>query len=92
MTKIVTVPAEEIESIVGVLRHDHDHIGRVSENHLGSRTVHILHSQECVSQNDDLRECEFSKALAWLSPWEWPINCPLYLDLIDRKLTYQYME
>lgn len=54
------VPADEIESIVGVKRHPRLHFGRAVS---AEKRVYILHSQECLDSGIDLRECEYSIAL-----------------------------
>jgi hypothetical protein len=75
------VPTDEIERIVGVSRHDSDHIGRAVSD---EQQVYILHSKECLDSGIDLRECEFSVALdlginplMW-GPWE---DVPVVLAL-----------
>ena len=58
------VPADQIESVVGVARHPKMHFGRAVS---AEQKVYILHSQECRDHRDnlrdDLRECGFSIAL-----------------------------
>jgi hypothetical protein len=54
------VPAENIERIVGTLRHPTLHYGHASSS---EQTVYILHSQECLDSGIDLRDCAFSVAL-----------------------------
>jgi hypothetical protein len=54
------VPAEQIETIVGVKRQATEHWGRAVS---AEETVYILHSQECKDSTPDLRECPFSIAL-----------------------------
>ena len=54
------VDPSEIEGIVGIKRHEHDHYGRYVS---AEKTVYILHSQWCVDHTEDLRDCLYSKAL-----------------------------
>lgn len=54
------VPRAEIEQIVGVVRHATEHVGRAVSV---EQTVYILHSQECLDRDIDLRDCPFSLAL-----------------------------
>lgn len=58
MTELV--PAEEIEEIVGALRHPHQHLGRAVS---AEQSLYILHSQKCKDSGIDLRDCEWSLAL-----------------------------
>ena len=57
---IALVPADRIEEIVGVKRHQRAHYGRAVS---AERTVYILHSQRCKDSGIDLRECLYSTAL-----------------------------
>ena len=52
------VPAGEIEKIFDVPRPVQSHLGLLKDG-----TVYIMHSQECLFLNPDLRECEFSRSL-----------------------------
>lgn len=54
------IPPDEVEQLVGAKRHPTKHIGRADHE---ERMIYILHSQECVDTNLDLRECKFSVAL-----------------------------
>lgn len=58
------VDPTEIETIVGIKRHDVYHYARAvsDEGGLGG-TVFILHSQSCVDSTPDLRGCPFSLAI-----------------------------
>lgn len=55
-----TVPADQIEQIVGTERHTTRHYARAVS---AEQTVYILHSQECRDRYDDLRDCPWSLAL-----------------------------
>lgn len=67
MTELV--PADEIEQIVGIERHETRHYARaVSEE----QTVYILHSRRCRDSGRDLRECPFSVALdTGIDEYDW---------------------
>lgn len=54
------VPADQIERIVGVARHQVKHYARAVT---ATQTMYILHSQECVDTGRDLRRCRYSLAL-----------------------------
>lgn len=54
------VPAEEIEQIVGIERHETRHYARAVS---AEQVVYILHSRKCLAAERDLRECLFSLAL-----------------------------
>lgn len=54
------VPADQIERIVGADRHPSYHITRAVS---AEQTVYILHSQKCLTDYPDLRDCPFSLAL-----------------------------
>lgn len=54
------VPAEEIEKIVGAKRHRKLHVGRAVSD---EQRVYIMHSQQCLARQSDLRQCEYSIAL-----------------------------
>lgn len=54
------VPADQIEAIVGTIRHPTRHYARAVS---AEQTVYILHSHECLASGRDLRECEYSLAL-----------------------------
>lgn len=54
------VPNHKIEQIVGHKRHQRIHFGRAES---AERIMYVLHSYNCLEQNPDLRECEFSVAL-----------------------------
>lgn len=75
MTDIV--PAQDIERIVGVPRRQTEHWGRAVS---AEQTVYILHSQECLADPFDLRDCEFSTALdQGIDPAEWVEDVPVPL-------------
>lgn len=79
------VPADQIETIVGVQRDAMEHYGRSVSS---ERTVYILHSQECKDSTPDLRECPFSVALdrgiedliPW-AEWRWVLDQPVPLEI-----------
>ncbi len=76
------VPTDEIERIVGVSRHDWDHIGRAVSD---EQQVYILHSKECIESGIDLRECEFSVALdLGINPlmWKQQQDVPVVLAIL----------
>lgn len=54
------VPAEDIERIVGVARHQTKHYGRADS---AEETVYVLHSRDCKDSGIDLRDCPYSIAL-----------------------------
>lgn len=54
------VPADEIEQIVGVERHQSTHYGRAVS---AEQVVYILHSHHCRDSTLDLRDCLYSLAL-----------------------------
>jgi len=70
------VPADQIEQIVGVQRHQTEHFARAVS---AEQTVYILHSRECRDSTPDLRDCPFSIALDrgidHRIPWSrwWPV-------------------
>ena len=76
------VPTNEIEAIVGIARHPSYHFGR---NSTGDEKIYILHSQECLDREADLRDCPFSVALdAGVEESDWTgdrANRPLRLEL-----------
>lgn len=59
MTELVD--ASQIEQLVGAQRHPEEHFGRADSE---TSTVYILHSEACLSSTPDLRDCEYSIALA----------------------------
>ena len=54
------VDPSSIEEIVGVKRHIRRHYARAVSS---TQTFYILHSQRCLDNRIDLRECRFSLAL-----------------------------
>lgn len=54
------VNPDQIESIVGIQRHQTNHYGRVVSK---DQMVYILHSKDCLEERSDLRTCPFSLAL-----------------------------
>lgn len=59
MTEIV--PADEIEDIVGAPRQPFTHLGRAVSS---EQIFYILHPKWCLDTQGDLRQCEYSLALA----------------------------
>jgi len=54
------VDPTEIETILGIARHETDHYGRAVS---AEQQVYVLHSAECRNAGGDLRECPYSIAL-----------------------------
>ena len=75
------VPADQIERIVGIRRHDTLHWGRAVE---AEQTVYILHSKNCKASTPDLRMCSFSIALD--RGIDGPKTWPEWRDVIDRPV------
>ena len=78
------VPADQIEQIVGTLRHPTRHYARAIT---AEQTVYILHSQACRDHTPDLRDCVYSIALdrgidpvadAWDGHYDSPQQVALY--------------
>jgi hypothetical protein len=85
MTK--QVPADDIEKIVGVPRHPVVHWGKAVSK---DQRVYILHSEHCVQQYADLRECPYSLALDQgidLDDWEEDVEVVLTLDEYDDGIS-----
>lgn len=82
MTDIVD--PEIAATIVGADRHATDHIGRAVS---AEQKVYILHSQECLDTQIDLRWCEFSKALdRGIILNRWIEDMPVRLAIVDGRL------
>ncbi len=82
MTDIV--PAEDIERIVGVPRHAHQHWGRAVS---AEQKVYILHSQKCLDSISDLTGCPYSLALddgIDIEDWTEDVAVPLLLHEQDE--------
>ncbi len=80
------VPANEIERIVGVSRHDTDHIGRAVS---AEQRLYILHPKECLATQTDARSCEFSVALdngIMMSKWGEFEDRPMVLGTFEGRL------
>lgn len=54
------VPADEIEAIVGVSRHQSQHYARLVS---AEQKVYVLHSRGCLDDEVDLRDCPYSLAI-----------------------------
>lgn len=74
------VPAEKIEGIVGVARHDRLHLGRAVS---AEQRVYVLHSRACLDSGIDLRECVYSVAL------DWGILLGDWVDMEDRPVSLE---
>lgn len=81
------VPTDEIEAIVGVKRHQSEHIARAVS---AEQKVYILHSQGClddITSDDpewqrDLRDCPFSLALdRGIDKDNWPEDVPIRVSV-----------
>jgi hypothetical protein len=82
MTEVVA--ASQIETVVGVRRHETKHYGRAVSV---EEKVYILHSQECLEVREDLRRCPFSLALdRGIDVERWVEDVPLPLAIIDGEL------
>jgi len=80
------VPNYQIEQIVGVPRHSRIHYGRAVSS---EQTMYILHSKNCLKDNPDLRDCEFSVALdngLDMDKWEDYQDRTLVLSIVDGSL------
>ncbi len=78
------VPVYQIEQIVGVPRHPTIHYGRAVSS---QETFYILHSERCLKQRSDLRDCPFSTALdRGIDPDDWISDKPTVLSFRDGQL------
>lgn len=78
------VDPERIESIVGTKRHQRAHFAKAVSS---EQRVYILHSQNCVEDNSDLRDCEFSLALdAGIDIEKWNENTTTLVQVVDGEL------
>lgn len=78
------VPAEDIEAIVGAKRHPILHIARAVS---ADQRVYVLHSERCVKQIPDLRDCAYSLALDnGINPDEWIEDTPVTVRIIGDQL------
>jgi len=59
------VNSKEIEEIIGAPRNRKAHFGKLIT---AEDKIYIMHSYECVFKNEDLRQCEFSKAMDHSTP------------------------
>lgn len=76
-----TVPAQDIEQIVGVQRHATEHWGRAVS---AEQQVYILHSADCLNVRPDLRQCPYSLALDdGINVNYWTEDVPLRLTVED---------
>lgn len=75
----------EIERIVGVKRHLRAHFARAVSK---EQRVYILHSQVCLEDNKDLRNCEFSLALdKGIDESQWVLDRPVPVKIVNGRLT-----
>jgi hypothetical protein len=80
------VDPEKIEGIVGTRRHARAHFGRAVSY---EQQFYILHSQICVEDNEDLRDCVFSQALNLgidLEVWGSLQDRPVLLQIRGNRL------
>jgi hypothetical protein len=56
----ILIPPQDIERLVGAVRHETLHLARAAT---AEQTVYVLHSHECKGLYVDLRDCPFSMAL-----------------------------
>lgn len=81
------VPAEHIEKVVGVARDQTHHFGRAVS---AEETFYILHSRACFDSTNDLRTCEFSKALDFgIDVDFWPLDEPVELYIVRGRLAHK---
>ena len=81
-----TVPADQIEAIVGAKRDPHRHIVRAVLGENLAADVYILHSADCLATGRPLTECPYSLALdrgMSLQRWVGFFNQPVYVRLIQ---------
>ena len=76
------VPADQIEAVVGVKRHQTAHVIR---GDYATGMAYILHPHDCLARYADLRDCPWSLALdrgdAWL-----PDDKPHYVRVRNGQL------
>ena len=78
------VPAGRVARIMGAPRHATKHLAKAVS---AERVVYILHSQECLTMFDDLRDCPFSLALdTGVDVAEWVENQPAEVAIEDGRL------
>ncbi|MCV7255302.1 hypothetical protein H7J86_24365 [Mycobacterium hackensackense] len=80
------VPADQIEQIVGIKRHDTKHYGRAVS---AEEQVYILHSRECKDSGVDLRQCPYSLALdngIQIESWVDLEDIAVALVIVDDRL------
>ena len=89
------VNPDQIESIVGVKRHETEHYARAVPS---DDRVYILHSEHCRATTPDLRDCLFSQALdrgivhhiPW-SAWRRLLNRPVRAEVFRGWLVPDLM-
>lgn len=78
------VDPDRIEEIVGVKRHPTDHVAKAVSS---DQTVYVLHSRECFDAHEDLRDCEYSKALdLGIDLEEWVEDEPVFVTIVSGRL------
>ena len=80
MTELVD--PSEIEKIVGVPRHPTEHWAKAVSS---EERVYILHSVACLESSEDLRSCEYSRALdngIREVRMDWPEDVPLKVKIL----------
>lgn len=78
------VDPSSIERIVGLNRHPTVHLGRVVT---AEDTVYIMHSEACVVDTPDLRDCPYSIALdKGVDVDRWDRDVPAVLWIKDGRL------
>lgn len=80
------VPADQIERIVGARRRKSAHLARAVS---AEKTVYILHPEECIRRQADLRLCAFSLALdrgIEMDDWAPAQDKPVEVSIWHRRL------
>jgi len=91
------IPATEVETLVGVKRHETDHYARADSER---QVTYVLHSKECLNEGDDLPadDCAFSAAqdlgiVEVASEWEGCEDQPLKVEIDeDGYMVPSYVE
>lgn len=74
----------EAEARVGATRAQAQHYGRANTR---MRHVYVLHSQDCLDSETDLRECAFSLALdRGIDAAAWLLDTPVVITIEDDAL------
>lgn len=86
------VPANKIESIVGIERHPTEHYARAVSK---EDRVYLLHAQECLDSTPDLTQCHFSLALdSGIDEEDWApfMDQPVLVGLRDFAIVPAYLD